>query len=161
MSFDTHNGTRGARQPGHSRLERWGNTKMVERIRRRGDRRGTKVVLVTIGKTSGMERRTPVRWFPDEGGGGLIVASASGAPRNPSWYYNIAAHPDRVALELAGERTDVIADQLHGAERDAAWVEITAAARGFARYERITDRVIPVIRLTPRGGSEARHPITD
>lgn len=25
MAFDTPNGTRGARQPGHGRLEQWGN----------------------------------------------------------------------------------------------------------------------------------------
>ncbi|MCP2366139.1 deazaflavin-dependent oxidoreductase (nitroreductase family) [Agromyces flavus] len=160
MSFDTRNGTRGARQPGHSRLERWGNARMVERLGRRGDRRGRTVVLVTIGKKTGLERRTPVGWFPGEDGTGFIVASASGAPRNPSWYYNIAAHPDRLAVERAGERTDVIAEQLHGAERDAVWQRIMAVERGFARHERITDRVIPVIRLTPRGG-EPRLPVDD
>ena len=159
MTFDTRNGTRGARQPGRGRLEQWGNGRMVERLRRKGDRRGTKVVLVTIGSKSGQERRTPVRWFPGEGDERFIVASASGAPRNPSWYYNIAAHPDRVATELAGERIDVVAEQLHGPERDAVWRQITAAAHGFARYERVTDRVIPVIRLTPRGGAESRHSI--
>ena len=159
MAFDTPNGTRGARQPGRGRLEQWGNRRMVEHLRRKGDRRGTKVVLVTIGSKSGQERRTPVRWFPGVGDERFIVASASGAARNPSWYHNIAAHPDRVATELAGERIDVVAEQLHGAERDAVWQRITAAARGFARYERITDRVIPVIRLTPRGGAESRHPL--
>ena len=150
MAFDTPNGTRGARQPGRNRLERWGNQKMVERIRRKGARRGDKLVLVTIGKKTGVERMTPVRWFPGEGDMKLIVASASGAPRNPAWYYNIAAHPDRVRVEFAGQRIEVTPEQLHGAERDAAWRQVTATASGFARYERITDREIPVIRLTPR-----------
>jgi len=150
MAFDTPNGTRGARQPGRNRLERWGNQKMVDRIRRKGTRRGDKLVLVTIGKKTGVERMTPVRWFPGEGDVKLIVASASGAPRNPAWYYNIAAHPDRVRVELAGQRIEVTPEQLHGAERDAAWRQVTATASGFARYERITDREIPVIRLMPR-----------
>ena len=150
MAFDTPNGTRGARQPGRNRLERWGNQKMVDRIRRKGTRRGDKLVLVTIGKKTGVERMTPVRWFPGEGDVKLIVASASGAPRNPAWYYNIAAHPDRVRVEFAGQRIEVTPEQLHGAERDAAWRQVTATASGFARYERITDREIPVIRLTPR-----------
>ena len=152
MAFDTPNGTRGARQPGRNRLERWGNQKMVDRIRRKGTRRGDKLVLVTIGKKTGVERMTPVRWFPGEGDVKLIVASASGAPRNPAWYYNIAAHPDRVRVELAGQRIEVTPEQLHGAERDAAWRQVTATASGFARYERITDREIPVIRLMPRPG---------
>ncbi|MBM7831678.1 deazaflavin-dependent oxidoreductase (nitroreductase family) [Agromyces cerinus] len=149
MSFDTRNGTRGARQPGRGRLERWGNQRMAERIRRRGARSGDKLVLITIGKKTGVERMTPVRWFPADGGTRFIVASANGAARNPSWYYNLAAHPDRVRIEYAGRRVEVTAEQLHGAERDAAWRRITAQASGFARYERLTDRQIPVIRLTP------------
>lgn len=157
MAFDTPNGTRGARQPGRSRLERWGNQRMVESLRRKGARRGEKLVLVTVGRKSGAERMTPVRWFPD-GDARLIVASASGAPRNPSWYYNMAAHPDRVRIEFAGQRIDVTPQQLHGAERDAAWQRIKTTARGFARYERVTDRQIPVIRLTPRADAEPRHP---
>lgn len=151
MTFDTPNGTRGARQPGRSRLERWGSRRMVESIRRKGAKRGDKLVLVTVGKKSGLERMTPVRRFPGESGTTLIVASASGAPRNPAWYYNLAAHPDRVRIEFAGQRIEVVAEQLHGAERDAAWRQIASRASGFARYERITDRQIPVIRLTPRG----------
>ena len=152
MAFDTPNGTRGARQPGRNRIERWGNQQMVRRMRRKGDPRENKLVLVTIGKKTGQERMNPVRWFPGGGDAKLIAASASGAPRNPAWYYNIAAHPDRVRIEFAGQRIEVTPEQLHGADRDAAWRQITAAARGFARYERVTDREIPVIRLTPRSG---------
>ena len=149
MSFDTRNGTRGARQPGRSRLEQWGSRWMVKSIRGKGGRRGDKLVLVTIGKKTGMERMTPVRCFPGEGGTRYIVASADGAARNPSWYYNLAAHPDRVRIEFAGQRIDVTPEQLHGAERAAVWRRIMAQASGFARYERRTDREIPVIRLTP------------
>jgi len=150
MALDTPNGTRGARQPGHSRLEQWGNRMMVDRIRRKGDRSGTKVVLVTVGRKTGEERMNPVRWFPADGDARYIVASASGAAKNPAWYWNIRSHPDRVRIEFAGQRIDVVPEQLHGAERGAAWAQITAAAHGFAKYERITDREIPVIRLTPR-----------
>ena len=155
MALDTPNGTRGARQPGHSRLEQWGNRMMVDRIRRKGDRSGTKVVLVTVGRKTGEERMNPVRWFPADGDARYIVASASGAAKNPAWYWNIRSHPDRVRIEFAGQRIDVVPEQLHGAERGAAWAQLTAAAHGFAKYERITDREIPVIRLTPRTGGDA------
>ncbi|AMB59473.1 nitroreductase/quinone reductase family protein [Microterricola viridarii] len=154
MSFDTPNGTRGARQPGHSRIEHWGNTSQVKRIRRKGDPEHAKVVvLVTVGSKTGAERSTPVRRFPGRDGSTIIVASASGAARNPSWYFNLAAHPDRARIEYAGQRIDMTAEQLHGAEREAAWKEITAQAHGYSKYERTTDRVIPVIRLTPRAES--------
>ena len=105
MAFDTPNGTRGGRQPGRNRLERWGNRRMADRIRRKGSR--GKLVLVTVGKRSGLERMTPVQWFPGGDDTKLIVASAAGGPRNPAWYYNLAAHPDRVRIEFAGQRIDV------------------------------------------------------
>ena len=158
MAFDTPNGTRGARQPGRTRMEQWGNRWMVDRIRRKGVKGDREVVLVTIGKRTGVVRMTPVRCFAEPDGTKLIVASPDGAPRNPSWYYNIAAHPDRVRIDYAGKQVPVTPAQLHGAERDAAWQRVKATARGFARYERITDRQIPVIRLTPREEPEATSP---
>jgi deazaflavin-dependent oxidoreductase (nitroreductase family) len=106
------------------------------------------LALTTIGKKSGEPRSTPLAWFPGENGTWLIAASAGGAPRNPAWYYNIAANPDRVTIELGGEKIAVTAEQLHGEERARAWVEITRTASNFASYETKTDREIPVIRLT-------------
>lgn len=149
MAFDTPNGTRGGRQPGRNRFERWANQRFAERIRRKGS--GDKIVLVTVGKHSGVERMTPVQSFPGGGESRLIVASASGGPKNPAWYYNLGAHPDRARMEFAGQRIEVVAEQLHGAERETAWRQITATAPGYAKYETSTDREIPVIRLTPRG----------
>jgi deazaflavin-dependent oxidoreductase (nitroreductase family) len=148
MAFDTPNGTRGSRQPGRNRFERWANQRMADRIRRKGLR--GRLVLVTVGKKSGLERMTPVQWFPGGGDAKLIVASAAGGPRNPAWYHNLAANPDRARIEFARRRIDVTAEQLHGAERDEAWRQITTRSRGFARYEKTTDREIPVIRLIPR-----------
>ena len=69
---------------------------------------------------SGAERATPLGWFPGKDGSWLIVAAAGG-PRNPAWYHNLAAHPDKVQIEMAGRKVAVIAEQLHGAEREAAW----------------------------------------
>ena len=68
------------------------------------------------------------------------MASAAGAARNPAWYYNLAAHPDQVWIETAGRKATVTAEQLHGAERDEAWRQITAAAPRFAAYQKATDR---------------------
>ncbi|WP_426593969.1 nitroreductase/quinone reductase family protein [Cellulomonas sp. McL0617] len=151
MAFDTPNGTRGARQPGTSPLERFGNRMMARRARGKGSFEGASTIaLVTIGSKSGEERITPVAWFPAGGNSGYITATAGGAARNPAWYYNLAAHPDRVGVEVGGERVAVTASQLHGDERDEAWRLITARSNGFVKYEKATDRVIPVIRLTRR-----------
>ena len=92
----------------------------------------------------------PVGWFPDGNGNWLIVASANGATDNPAWYYNLAAGPDKARIEVDGAEIPVTAQQLHGAERAAAWTSITTAAPRFAQYEAKTDREIPVILLTRR-----------
>src|SRR5580700_7546415 len=107
------------------------------------------LVLTTVGAKSGAKRTNPVGWFPGPDGSWLIVASAAGAARNPAWYYNIAAHPDQVQIEVEGRKVAVAAEQLHGAEREEAWQQITTAAPRFGGYERKTDRELPVIRLVP------------
>jgi deazaflavin-dependent oxidoreductase (nitroreductase family) len=154
MSFNTPNGTRGARQPRAGAMQRWFNQRTMNRIRRKGGKfmGMDSLVLTTIGRRSGTERSSPVAWFPGQDGSWLIVASAGGAPKNPAWYYNIAAHPDRVQIEMAGRKTAVTAQQLHGAERAEAWRQITTAAPRFAGYERKTDRELPVIRLVGQSG---------
>jgi deazaflavin-dependent oxidoreductase (nitroreductase family) len=115
------------------------------------------LVLTTIGRKSGTERATPVCWFPGKDGSWLIVAAAGGTAANPAWCYNIAAHPDKVQIEIEGRKVEVTAEQLHGPEREEAWQQITAAARRFARFQQKTDRELPVIRLTPQSGSTAPH----
>ena len=41
------------------------------------------------------------------------MASAAGAARNPAWYYNLAAHPGQVEIEVEGRAIPVTAEQLH------------------------------------------------
>ena len=151
MSFDTRSGTRGARQP-RGVVMKWMNRMMARRIGRRGGKfmGFDALVMTTIGRKSGAERTTPVGWFPGSDGSWLIVASAAGAPGNPDWYYNLAAHPDQVRIDVSGQMIDVRAEQLHGPERDEAWEQITTAAPRFAEYQVKTDRELPVIRLVPR-----------
>jgi deazaflavin-dependent oxidoreductase (nitroreductase family) len=151
------------------RYTRWNPWRLAARRRRpdrpvvdetghQPDRRKGKImgldalVLTTIGRKSGAERTVPVGWFPGGNGSWLILAAANGGARNPGWYYNIAAHPDNVQIETADRKVAVIAEQLHGTERERAWRQITAAAPRFAKYQRKTDRELPIIRLTPRSG---------
>ncbi|GAA3828709.1 nitroreductase family deazaflavin-dependent oxidoreductase [Streptomyces coacervatus] len=151
MSFEASSGTRGARQPG--RGTKWFNKWTMRRIRRKG---GGKLmgmdalVLTTVGRKSGEPRETPVGWFPGKDGSWIVVASAAGAAKNPAWYYNLAAHPDRVQVQIGSRKVEVTAEQLHGEEREEAWRQITAAVPRFAQYQVKTDRELPIIRLVPR-----------
>jgi len=151
MAFDTAAGTHGARQPNGWAL-RQVNKLVAASIRRRRSVRsaGLKaLVLTTVGAKSGQRRSNPVGWFPGPDGSWLIVASANGARGNPAWYYNLAAHPDQVQIEVQRRRVAVTAEQLHGAPRAEAWRQITTAAPRFTRYQAKTDRELPVIRLSP------------
>ncbi|GAA1156018.1 nitroreductase family deazaflavin-dependent oxidoreductase [Kribbella jejuensis] len=149
MSFDTQAGTHGAWQP-RGRALQWMNglVKLLLRRSRRGKVGGfDMLVLRTIGRKSGTERQTPVSWIPAPDGSRLIIASAWGGQGNPDWYYNLAANPDQVRIDVDGGTVDVRAEQLHGAERDEAWQQIVATAPRFAEYQQKTDRELPVIRL--------------
>ncbi|MBA2811181.1 nitroreductase family deazaflavin-dependent oxidoreductase [Streptomyces sp. KM273126] len=152
MTFTSRPGTYGARQPGTA--VRWLNKLTMRRILRKG---GGKMlggldalVLTTLGKKSGEPRVSPVCWFPGDNGSWLIVASANGAPKNPAWYYNLAAHPDKAQITIDGQTVPVTAEQLHGEERARAWQKIADSSARFAAYQNKTDRELPVIRLTPR-----------
>lgn len=155
MSFTSRNGTRGARQPRSSGIVQWFNQRAIKRIKRKGGKvmGMNALVLSTVGKKSGVERETPVAWFPGLGPGDswIIVASANGAAKNPAWYYNLAAHPDRVSIAVGGSTIPVTAVELHGDERAEAWKRIISLVPRFADYETKTDRSLPVIQLTRRG----------
>ena len=149
MSFDTKAGTRGRRKPGKAIA--WLNKLFIGRIRKGGKVMGMNaLVLTTVGRKSGLERQTPVGWFPGDDDTWLVVASAAGAAGNPAWYHNLAAHPDQVTIEVGGDKIPVRAEQLHGPAREQAWQRITTAAPRFAQYQEATDRELPVIRLTRR-----------
>jgi deazaflavin-dependent oxidoreductase (nitroreductase family) len=151
MSFNTPKGSRGVSQPGlATSFLKIFNKFSAAWIRKTGKMGELpSLVLTTVGSKSGQERTTPLAYFPEDNGW-LIVASFAGAAKNPSWYYNLAAHPEKVSIEFSGRRESVVAEQLHGAEREAAWRRITAASRRFADYQTKTDRELPIIRLTPR-----------
>jgi deazaflavin-dependent oxidoreductase (nitroreductase family) len=152
-TFDARPGTRGARQPS-TRILLWINGFVARRLRKGGKKTPgfdfDILLLTTTGRKSGLERTSPLGWVSDGNGGWLIAASANGAAGIPAWYHNLAAAPDKALIEVGGATIPVSAEQLHGAEREAAWQTLTAGIPRFGKYPEKTDRKIPVIRLTPR-----------
>lgn len=155
MSFTkTPGGTRGARGPvGANALTRFAGRVMMSQHKRAGDRfLGMDLLyLTTTGAKTGQQRVTPLARFPDGDGAWLVVASAAGSARHPGWYHNVAAHPDQVWIEMGGQRIRVSAEQLDGTRREEAWQRIVASQPRYAGYQRKTDRVLPVIRLSRAG----------
>jgi len=78
----------------------------------------------------------------------LVFASKAGADTNPDWYHNLKAHPD-VLIEVGDETLEVRAEEITGPEHDRLYARQASLYPAYARYQRQTKRVIPVIALTP------------
>ncbi len=152
MSFQkTPGGTRGPRSMSSNAVTRLLVRLMNGWHKRSGDKfMGMDLLyMTTVGAKSGEKRQSTVSRFPDRDGAWLIVASSGGSARHPAWYHNIAAHPDQVWIELGGQQHHVTAEQLEGDERAQAWQLITQGQPRYLGYQQKTDRLIPVIRLSP------------
>jgi len=153
----TPSGTRGS---GFGNMPRWalGVYKAMNRVMfavagRRMRIQGQPLLqLETIGAKSGARRFTNLGRFEDEGrtDSWLVVASAAGAAKHPAWYFNLARRPDEAWATVNGRRVAVRAESLSGEERVRAWDRVVSLAPGYGRYTVVTDREIPIVRLTPK-----------
>src|SRR3954451_7171760 len=107
------------------------------------------LLLSTTGWKSGRPHTVPLLWFPDGPERWLVVASSGGSATHPAWYVNLVKGLPTAGLEVQGRRWTVSAEVLVGAEREAAWARIVAAAPIYDGYQAKTDREIPVVRLRP------------
>ena len=155
MSFDTPNGTRGARQPKAGLLMRWFNGWIMNRIRRKGGKvmGMDALVLTTVGRKSGVERSSPVAYFPDGNDALAHCGVGEWCGRQPGLVPQ-PRRPSRPSPSCGGRRkVAVSAEQLHGQAREQAWRRIKNDLPRFAKYEQKTDRELPVIRLQARSAS--------
>jgi deazaflavin-dependent oxidoreductase (nitroreductase family) len=129
------------------------NDKIIEEFRANEGRvggmfEGASMILIHhVGAKSGVERVAPLVHFPEDDDHTVIVASAGGAPKHPAWFHNLKANP-KIEVEVGAETYTVVAEEITGPERDEVWERVTTTAPGFADYQRKTDRVIPLLRLT-------------
>ena len=108
------------------------------------------LVLTTVGRTSGRQRRNAVGYGRD-GDDLVVVASKGGSPRNPLWYLNLVAEP-RVTVQVGPEVFDAVARTVDDpAERARLWAVMSATWPAFDDYQARTDRVIPVVRISRAG----------
>ncbi len=105
------------------------------------------LVLETVGAKSGEPRSAVLGYLPEGSNAWLIIASLSGAARNPAWLFNLAKDPHATVEFGDGRRARVAAQTLDGADLEAAWQRIAAEMPQYAGYVRKTDRAIPVLRL--------------
>jgi deazaflavin-dependent oxidoreductase (nitroreductase family) len=129
------------------------NAKIIDEFHANAGRVGgmfegmTLLLLYHRGAKSGQSRINPLVYQSD-GGRYVIFASKAGAPTNPDWYYNLMAHP-QTRIEVGTDMIDVLASEATGEERERLFSAQAERSPQFAEYQNKTDRVIPVIVLTP------------
>lgn len=108
------------------------------------------LLLTTIGVTSGEPRTSPMMYLGDDDDRDVVhvFASAAGADRDPWWWRNLAARPDDLVVEIGGERLGAQAAVLPEPRRSEIFDIQAGRYSGFARYQRMTTRTIPVAALT-------------
>ena len=128
------------------------NTKIIAEFRANagkvgGNFEGAPVLLLTTtGRKSGHRYTNPMMYM-QVGDDLAVFASKSGADTDPDWYLNLVEDPT-VTVEVGAEEFQATATAVTGSERDRIYAEQAARYPGFAEYESMTVRVIPVVRLT-------------
>ena len=114
-----------------------------------GPFQGAPVLLLHhTGAKSGTERVNPLM-YQQVGDSYAIFASRGGAPSNPDWYYNLAAHPD-TTIEMGTDTIRVRARVANPDERGPIWDKQKETYPQFAGYEQTSGgRQIPVVLLDP------------
>jgi deazaflavin-dependent oxidoreductase (nitroreductase family) len=105
------------------------------------------LLLETSGAKTGKMRHAILGYLEDGPMAWLVIGSLVGAARQPGWLYNLVKDPRATIEFFGGQRIDVEAETLHGAERDAAWQRLETEAPEYVRYLAKTDREIPIVRL--------------
>ena len=103
------------------------------------------LLLTTTGRRSGKPRTVPLL-FLEDGPNVVLVASNGGAVRHPTWWLNLQTTPE-AWIQIKGTRRRVQAEQASAAAKQRLWPRLTAMYPGYARYQEITDRDIPVVIL--------------
>ena len=107
------------------------------------------LILTTTGRKSGKPRSTMLTAPVQEGDSLVLVASYGGDDRHPTWFLNLRVHPE-VEVTMAGRVVKMTARVATGEEKAGLWPRVTDAYRGYAGYQKRTDRDIPLVILEPR-----------
>ena len=109
------------------------------------------VELHTIGRKSGQRRSTMLTSPIHDDDRIVLIASKGGDDRHPDWYRNLSANPE-VEITLGGTTRRMTARTASEEEKAELWPEVVAAYKGYAGYQKRTDRDIPVVICERRQG---------
>ena len=107
------------------------------------------VLLTTTGAKTGLERTSPVGALKEGDGSWIVIGSKGGSINHPAWFINLAKNPDKVWVEIGAKKLHVRPELIQGEEYEAKYTQLVAVSPGYAGYRKVTDREIPLVRLTP------------
>ena len=107
----------------------------------------TALLLTTTGRKTGQPRTSPLI-FAQDGERYIVVASMGGAPMHPAWYLNLEANP-HAEIQVKDQHLSVNAHLAEDQERERLWKLVNEQWPNYDVYQSRTERVIPVIVLTP------------
>jgi len=105
------------------------------------------LLLSVTGRTSGLTRTTPLAYFEDDGNY-IVVGSDGAARRDPQWWKNLKVNP-QATVRVGRNKFPATASLATGAERDRLWQIAIGSNPTWAKYQTATERVLPVVVLTP------------
>ena len=105
------------------------------------------LLLSTTGRRTGDTHPVPLLYLCD-GETPVVIASWGGRPTHPEWYLNLIAEP-RVEVQIRLRSFAALARPMNEPKRTRWWQQAVTAYDGYAEYQTRTDRIIPIVRLTP------------
>jgi deazaflavin-dependent oxidoreductase (nitroreductase family) len=106
------------------------------------------VLLETTGRKTGQQRRTMLTTPVHDDGKVVLVASYGGDDRHPTWFLNARSNPD-VVVTMEGRTRKMRAHVASSEEKAELWPLVIAQYKGYAGYQKRTDRDIPLLILEP------------
>lgn len=106
------------------------------------------LVLATTGRRTGEPRRNCLI-YGTSGDDFVVVASKGGADEDPAWFKNLQEDPT-VGVQAGTRRFTARARVASPEERKPLWDLMTRIFPLYAEYAQKTDRVIPIVLLTPQ-----------
>ena len=105
------------------------------------------LLLTTTGRKTGKQRTLPLVYIMD-GSAYVITASAGGADKHPSWFFNIRSHP-QATIQVKDKHIPVTAEIAGPEKKPELWARLVEGAPNFVGYQKRASREIPMVILHP------------
>lgn len=103
------------------------------------------LLLTTTGRNTGRQYTTPLQYYKD-GRDIIVVGSNAGNPRHTDWWLNLLADPE-ADVQIKRKKRPVRAEEVLGQERERLWALLVEWYPSYSKYQRRTERRVPVVKL--------------